>query len=162
MKTINLANFAISWKHSKFALFFFFLILFTSCSVPGMMNPDNYGRKHQVYAVDFDPNNLSSISISKMDEGTWEVSGKVNNNENARFSISVENNYLTVQANKASMDIPTYQTWLNYALKELDYKMDTEYDIFETVKEGWVYEINLDQFPIVEESTQRMLMYELK
>jgi cellulose biosynthesis protein BcsQ len=127
-----------------------------------MVNPDSYGREHQVYAVDFDPENLSSIIISKMDEGNWEDSDKVNNNENARFSISRENDYLIVQANKASMDLPTYQTWLNYALQELEYTMDSEYDVFDTVKEGWIYEIDLKRFPLVTDDTHRILMYELK
>jgi cellulose biosynthesis protein BcsQ len=127
-----------------------------------MVNPDSYGREHQVYAVDFDPENLSSIIISKMDEGNWEDSDKVNNNENARFSISRENDYLIVQANKESMDLPTYQTWLNYALQELEYTMDSEYDVFDTVQEGWIYEIDLKRFPLVTDDTHRILMYELK
>jgi len=162
MNKISLVNCALTSKFSKFPLLLFLLITFTGCSIPGMVNPDSYGRQHQVYAVDFDPGNLSSINISKMDEGTWEVSDKVNNNENARFSISLENDYLIVQANKASMDLPTYQTWLNYALQELNYTMDSEYDVFDTVKEGWIYEINLKQFPLVAEGTHRILMYELK
>ncbi len=115
-----------------------------------------------MYAVDFDPENLSSISISKMDEGNWKESRKVKNKGTARFSISLENQYLIVQANKESMKLPTYQTWLNYALRELEYTMDSPYDVFDTVKEGWIYEINLEEFPLVEEDTHRILMYELK
>jgi len=162
MNKFSLVNCALSSKFSKFPLLLFLLIAFTGCSIPGMVNPDSYGREHQVYAVDFDPENLSSIIISKMDEGNWEDSDKVNNNENARFSISRENDYLIVQANKASMDLPTYQTWLNYALQELEYTMDSEYDVFDTVKEGWIYEIDLKRFPLVTDDTHRILMYELK
>lgn len=161
MNKISLANYALSSKFSKFSLILFFLILFTGCSIPGMVNPDSYGRQHQVYAVDFNPENLGSILISKMDEGTYKNSEKVHNNVNARFSISLEDNYLIVQANKASMDLPTYQTWLNFAIQEWGYTMDSEYDVFETVEEGWIYEINLDQFPLVEGDTHRILMYEL-
>jgi len=162
MNKFSLVNCALSSKFSKFPLLLFLLIAFTGCSIPGMVNPDSYGREHQVYAVDFDPENLSSIIISKMDEGNWEDSDKVNNNENARFSISRENDYLIVQANKESMDLPTYQTWLNYALQELEYTMDSEYDVFDTVQEGWIYEIDLKRFPLVTDDTHRILMYELK
>jgi ABC-type Fe3+-citrate transport system substrate-binding protein len=162
MNKISLANYAPKSNFSKFIPLLFLLIAFTGCSVPGMMNPDSYGRQHQVYAVDFNPENLGSILISKMDEGTYKDSEKVINNVNARFSISLKDNYLIVQANKASMDLPTYQTWLNYAMQELGYTMDSEYDVFDTVEEGWIYEINLEQFPMVEGDTHRILMYELK
>lgn len=162
MNKISLANYAPKSNFSKFIPLLFLLIAFTGCSVPGMMNPDSYGRQHQVYAVDFNPENLGNILISKMDEGTYKDSEKVINNVNARFSISLKDNYLIVQANKASMDLPTYQTWLNYAMQELGYTMDSEYDVFDTVEEGWIYEINLEQFPMVEGDTHRILMYELK
>lgn len=162
MFKIYLTKNALCSKSSKFLPLLFLLLAFTGCSVPGIMNPDSYGRQYQVYAVDFDPENLSSISISKMDEGNWKESRKVKNKGTARFSISLENQYLIVQANKESMKLPTYQTWLNYAFRELEYTMDSPYDVFDTVKEGWIYEINLEEFPLVEEDTHRILMYELK
>ena len=163
MFKLNLIRFTLSLKLLKFSLLFFSIIAFTSCSIPGMVNPDSYGRAHQVYAVDFDPENLSSINISRMNEGNWENIGKVVNNKNARFSISVEDNYLIVEANKATMDLPTYQTWLNYARQALGTTMDSEHDLFNTVEEGWIYEIDLDKFPLVnDDDNHRILMYEFK
>lgn len=162
MFNLSLFQFTLSLKCLKFSLLFFSLIAFTSCSIPGMVNPDSYGRDHQVYAVDFDPENLSSINISKMNEGNWEDTGKVLNNQNARFSISIVGDYLIVEANKATMDLPTYQTWLNYARQQLGYTIDSEYDVFDTVNEGWIYEIDLDKFPLVNEDNHRILMYEFK
>lgn len=147
-------------KRLKFSLFFLSLIAVTGCSLPGMVNPDSYGRDHQVYAVDFDPENLSSINISKMNEGNWDNIGKFSNDGNARFSITIVGNFLIVEANKASMDLPTYQTWLNYARAELGYTIDSEYDVFDTVAEGWIYEIDLTRFPLVNEDNHRILMYE--
>ncbi|MFO7719429.1 MAG: hypothetical protein R6W85_03185 [Gillisia sp.] len=160
MFKLSLIRFTLFLKTLKFSLLFFSIIAFTSCSIPGLVNPDSYGRDHQVYAVDFEPENLSSINISKMNKGTWEDAGKVLNNQNARFSISIEANYLIVEANKAKMDLPTYQTWLNYARQQLGYTMDSEYDVFDTVKEGWIYEIDLDKFPLINEENHRILMYE--
>lgn len=160
MFNLSLIRFTLSLKRLKLSLLFFSLISITSCSIPGMVNPDSYGRDHQVYAVDFDPENLSTINIFRMNEGNWENTGKIVNNKNARFNISIEDNYLIVEANKATMDLPTYQTWLNYARKELGYTMDSEYDVFDTVKEGWIYEIDLDKFPLVNEHNHRILMYE--
>lgn len=160
MFNLSLIRFTLSLKRLKLSLLFFSLISIASCSIPGMVNPDSYGRDHQVYAVDFDPENLSTINIFRMNEGNWENTGKIVNNKNARFNISIEDNYLIVEANKATMDLPTYQTWLNYARKELGYTMDSEYDVFDTVKEGWIYEIDLDKFPLVNEHNHRILMYE--
>ncbi|CAM4322058.1 hypothetical protein [Gillisia limnaea] len=160
MFKLSIAFNTLILKHLKFSLFFLSLIAFTGCSLPGMVNPDSYGRDHQTYAVDFDPKNLSSINISKMNEGNWENIGKVSNNGNSRFSITIENNYLIVEANKASMDLPTYQTWINYARQELGYTIDSEYDVFDTITEGWIYEIDLDKFPLVNEENHRILMYE--
>ena len=161
MFNLSLIRFTLSLKRLKFSLLFFSIIAFTSCSIPGMVNPDSYGRNHQVYAVDFNPENLSSINISKMNKGNWEDSGKVLNNENARFSISIVDNYLIVEANKATMDLPTYQTWLNYAIRHLGYTKDSDYDVFNIVREGWIYEIDLEKFPLINEENHRILMYEL-
>jgi len=60
------------------------------------------------------------------------------------------------------MDLPTYQTWLNYARQELGHTMDSEHDLFNTVEEGWIYEIDLDKFPLVNDDNHRILMYEFK
>lgn len=136
------------------------LISFSSCSVPSMLDTDNYGRDHTVYAVDFDPRNLSSITISKMDEGNWEDLGKVRNNEEARFNISIEGDFMIVSANSKQMDEPTYQTWLNHARQDLGMSVDEEYHLFSTVEDGWIYEIDLIKYPLLEESAHRILMYE--
>jgi len=138
------------------------LISFSSCSAPGMLNPDSYGRNHEVYAVDFNPKDLSSFSLYKMNEGNWSDMGKYKNNHDAKFQITLEGDFLTVQANEKAMDVPTYQTWLNYARQQLGYTQESEYDIFSTVENGWIYEINLKTHPFVEGNMHRLLMYEIK
>ena len=135
---------------------------FTSCSAPSMLDPDNYGRNHDVFAVDFDPQNLSSITISKMDEGNWEDMGKVRNDEDARFNIEIDGKYMIVSSNSKKMDEPTYQTWLNHARQDLGMGMDDEYHIFSTIEAGWIYEIDLEEYPLLDGSTHRILMYEQK
>ncbi|MCF4101438.1 hypothetical protein L1I30_07160 [Gillisia sp. M10.2A] len=143
------------------SILFLSIILLSSCTIPSMMNPDNYGRNHTVYAVDFNPKDLNSIILLKMDEGNWENMGKVKNNEDAKFSILIKHGYMTVQSNEKEMDIPTYQTWLNYARTQLGYTTESEYDIFDTVKKGWVYDVNLKKHPLVDGENHRILMYEI-
>lgn len=147
---------------AKILLITISIFTFTSCSVPGMLNPDNYGRNHEVYAVDFNPKDLNSLSLYKMNEGDWTNMGKVKNNTTAKFQIEIQGDYLIVQANDKVMDVPTYQTWLNYAMKHLGYTVDSEYDIFNTVEDGWIYEIDLKKFPLIEGNSHRLLMYERK
>ncbi|TVZ27746.1 hypothetical protein JM83_2806 [Gillisia sp. Hel_I_86] len=144
----------------KFILISFSFFLITSCSVPGMLDADNYGRNHTVYAVDFNPKDLNSFALYKMDEGNWDDMGKFKNNATAKFQISLEGDFLTVQANEKVMDVPTYQTWLNYARQELGYTEESEYDVFNTVEDGWIYEIDLKKFPLIEGDSHRLLMYE--
>ncbi len=144
----------------KFVLILLSVISLTSCSVPGMLDADNYSRNHTVYAVDFNPTDLNSITLYKMDEGDWSEMGKIKNSPTAKFQITIENNFLTVHANENVMDVPTYQTWLNYARKHLGYTVDSEYDVFDTVEDGWIYEIDLKKFPLVEGNNHRLLMYE--
>jgi hypothetical protein len=86
--------------------------------------------------------------------------GKIKNNPDAKFQITLEGDFLIVQANDKLMDVPTYQTWLNYARQQLGYTEDSEYDVFNTVEEGWIYEIDLKKFPLVEGNMHRLLMYE--
>ncbi|MDT0690680.1 hypothetical protein RM549_12850 [Salegentibacter sp. F188] len=133
-----------------------------SCSVPAMTNPDSYQRKHEVFAVDFNPSNLNNIEISKMDEGTWIEMGQVKNGQNSKYSISIEDDHLIVTANETPMDVPNYKTWLNYAMEELGYTTSSPYDVFDTVEEGWIYSIDLEEFPLVEAEEHRMIMYENK
>jgi len=135
---------------------------FTSCSAPAMLDADNYGRNHDVFAVDFDPLNLSSISISKMDEGNWQDLGKVRNNEEARFNIEIDGKFMIVSSNSKKMDEPTYQTWLNHARQDLGMSVDDEYQIFHTIEDGWIYEIDLEEYPLLDGSSHRILMYEQK
>ena len=152
---------------SRTYLFNFLLLIVTvgvtvSCSVPAMTNPESYQRKHNVYAVDFNPENLSNIEISKMDEGNWIEMGEVKNGQNSKYTISIEDDHLVVTANEAPMDVPNYKTWLQYAMEELGYTTSSPYDVFETVEEGWIYAIDLDEFPLVEAEEHRMIMYENK
>lgn len=147
---------------STFICLLILIISFTSCSVPGMMDADNYGRNHDVYAVDFDPQNLSSIVISKMKEGNWEDIGKVRNDIEARFNIAIDGKYMIVSSNSKKMDEPTYQTWLNHARQDLGMGVDDDYQIFSTVEDGWIYEIDLEKYPLIEGSSHRILMYEQK
>lgn len=144
----------------KFVLILLSVISLSSCSVPGMLDADNYGRNHNVYAVDFNPKDLNSITMYKMDEGNWSDMGKIKNSSTAKFQITIEGDFLTVQANEKVMDVPTYQTWLNYARQQLGYTVDSEYDVFDTVEDGWIYEIDLKKFPLIEGNTHRLLMYE--
>ena len=162
----NFAN-LVSTKFFRFSSLKTFLIIIsvftlTSCSVPGMMNPDSYGRNHEVYAVDFNPQDLNSLILYKMDEGDWSNMGKIKNNHSAKFQIELQGDYLIVQANDKVMDVPTYQTWLDYARQQMGYDMDSEYDVFNTVEEGWIYEIDLKKFPLIEGDSHRLLMYERK
>lgn len=143
-------------------LFMSLLLTMGSCSAPALFNPDNYGRNHQVYAVDFNPKDLGKISISKMDEGNWVKVEELKNSPNARFNVEISGNYLTVTANKKVMDVPTYQTWLEHAMQELGYDEDDEYNLFETIEEGWIYEIDLEKHPLIETEDHRLLMYEQK
>lgn len=143
---------------SVFLILFF--ISFSSCSVPGMLNADNYGRNHNVYAVDFNPKDLNSITLYQMNEGDWADMGKIKNNPDAKFQITLEGDFLIVQANDKLMDVPTYQTWINYARQQLGYTEESEYDVFTTVEEGWIYEIDLKKFPLIEGNSHRLLMYE--
>ncbi len=62
--------------------------------------------------------------------------GKIKNNPGAKFKITLEGDFLIVQANDESMDVPRYQTWLNYARQELGYTEESQYDVFNTVEEG--------------------------
>jgi hypothetical protein len=147
---------------SRFLLVIFAVGITASCSVPAMTNPDSYQRKHEVYAVDFNPNNLNNIEISKMDEGDWIEMGQVKNGQNSKYTISIEDDHLIVTANDSPMDVPNYKTWINYAMQELGYTVSSPYDVFETVEEGWIYAIDLDEFPLVEAEEHRMIMYENK
>lgn len=132
-----------------------------SCSM-GMTNPDSYQRNHNVYAVDFNPHNLNELQIYKMDEGDWVKYEKVKNGQDNRYTIDIENGFLTVISNQNKMDVPTYQTWLDYARQELGYSVEDEYDIFTTIEEGYIYEIDLEDHPLIEGSKHRILMYEQK
>jgi len=125
-----------------------------------MMDSDNYGRDHDVFAVDFDPQNLSSIKIYKMNEGDWEDMGKVRNDEEARFNVEIDGKYMIVSSNSKKMDEPTYQTWLNHARQDLGMAVDDEYHIFSTIEDGWIYEIDLNEYPLLEGNSHRILMYE--
>ncbi|MDT0678223.1 hypothetical protein [Autumnicola musiva] len=127
-----------------------------------MTNKESYERNHNVYAVDFNPENLTRIDIYKMDEGDWISIGEVKNGQNSKFSISIVDDHLTVTANENPMDIPNYKTWLQYAMEDLGYTANSPYDVFETVEEGWIYSIDLEKFPLVEQEEHRMIMYELK
>lgn len=138
------------------------LVSLGSCSVPALTNADNYGKSHEVYAVDFNPNDLSQLDIKKMDEGTWVEIGTTKNSPNARYNVEINGDYLIVTTNKNPMDVPTYKTWLDYAMEELGYDVDDKYDIFETVEEGWIYEIDLKKHPLVSADEHRLLMYERK
>ena len=115
-----------------------------------------------MYAVDFNPKALSSINIYRMDEGKWISAGKTKNNSDAPFSISIENNYLVVQANDKPMDEPTYETWIKYAEEYLGYDATSPDDVFNTVERNWIYEVDLTQHPLVDQETHRILMYEKK
>ncbi|MBO2545501.1 hypothetical protein J0871_13850 [Salegentibacter sp. BDJ18] len=130
-----------------------------SCTA-GMTNPDSYTRNHVVYAVDFNPQNLSELQISKMDEGNWIDQKTSKNGKSARYTIEIEDDYLTVISNKNKMDVPTYQTWIDYARQELGYTVQDEYDIFTTIEEGFIYEIDLQEHPLIEGEQHRILMYE--
>lgn len=132
-----------------------------SCSM-GMTNPDSYTRNHEVFAVDFNPHNLNQLQISKMDEGDWIAYETVKNGNSDRYSIEVENGFLTVISHKNKMDVPTYQTWLDYARQELGYSVEDEYDIFTTIEKGYIYEIDLEEHPLIEGNEHRILMYEQK
>lgn len=147
---------------SKFLLLILISAIIASCSVPAMTNVDSYQRKSNVFAVDFRPNNLSNIEISKMDEGNWIEMGEVKNGQNSKYTISIEDDHLIVTGNDAPMDVPNYKTWLNYAMEELGYTASSEYDVFETIEEGWTYTIDLKEFPLVEAEEHRMIMYENK
>ncbi len=138
------------------------LLSLGSCSVPALTNADNYGRSHEVYAVDFNPEDLSQLSIAKMDEGNWVEVGSFKNSLDARFNVEIKGDYLIVTTNKNPMDVPTYKTWLDYAREQLGYDQNDQYDIFETVEEGWIYEINLKKHPLVNAEDHRLLMYERK
>ena len=130
-----------------------------SCTA-GMTNPDSYTRNHVVYAVDFNPQNLSELQISKMDEGNWIDQKTSKNGKSARYTIEIEDDFLTVISNKNKMDVPTYQTWIDYARQELGYTVQDEYDIFTTIEEGFIYEIDLQEHPLIEGEQHRILMYE--
>ncbi|APS40823.1 hypothetical protein AO058_14340 [Salegentibacter sp. T436] len=130
-----------------------------SCTA-GMTNPDSYTRNHVVYAVDFNPQNLSELQISKMDEGNWIDQKTSKNGKSARYTIEIQDDFLTVISNKNKMDVPTYQTWIDYARQELGYTVQDEYDIFTTIEEGFIYEIDLQEHPLIEGEQHRILMYE--
>ncbi|PKD17795.1 hypothetical protein APR40_14485 [Salegentibacter salarius] len=132
-----------------------------SCSM-GMTNPDSYQRNHDVYAVDFNPHNLTELEIFKMDEGDWVKYETVKNGQSDRYSIEVKDGFLTVTSHKNKMDVPTYQTWLDYARQELGYSVEDEYDIFTTIEEGYIYEIDLEEHPLIEGIKHRILMYDQK
>lgn len=149
-------------KTTLFSLALFcFSFFFGSCTLGGITNPDNYSRNHVVYAVDFKPTDLSYLKISKMNEGKWGLAKKVDNNEDERYSIKITSNHLTVTS-KNKMDLPLYQTWLDYARENLGYKVENEYDIFNTIEEGYIYEVNLGEYPLIDKEEHRILMYELK
>lgn len=139
------------------------IVAFASCSAPGLTNPDNYKRNHDVFAVDFNPSDLSELNIYKMNEGNWETVATVKNGKSARYSINYDGDYLVVSSNQRKMDVPTYKTWLDYARAQLGYDVNSEYDVFDIVEEGWIYEIDLNKHPLVEgEDKHRILMYEIK
>ena len=54
------------------------------------------------------------------------------------------------------------KTWLDYARQELGYSVEDEYDIFTTIKEGYIYEIDLGKHLLIEDDEHRILMYEQK
>jgi len=132
-----------------------------SCTA-GLTNPDSYQRNHEVFAVDFNPHNLQELEIYKMDEGDWIAYETVKNGQSERYSIEIKDGFLTVISHKSKMDVPTYQTWLDYARQELGYSVQDEYDIFTTIEEGYIYEIDLDEHPLIEGDEHRILMYEQK
>ncbi|SHF60596.1 hypothetical protein SAMN05444483_101752 [Salegentibacter echinorum] len=149
-------------KSTLFLLALFcFPLFFGSCTLGGITNPDNYSRNHVVYAVDFKPTDLSHFKISKMNEGKWVDVKKVANNEDERYSINITSDHLTV-ISKNKMDLPLYQTWLDYARKNLGYKAESEYDIFNTIEEGYIYEVDLGEYPLIDKEEHRILMYEFK
>ncbi len=120
----------------KFTLIVLSIFSLSSCSVPGKLDSDNYGRNDNVYAVDFNPKDLNNITLYLMNEGDWADMGKIKNNPAAKFQITLEGDFLIVQANDESMDVPTYQPWLNYARIELGYTEEVEYDVFNILEEG--------------------------
>lgn len=138
------------------------LLSIGSCSVPALTNADNYGKNHEVFAVDFNPADLSQLKIAKMNEGNWVEIGSVKNSADARYNVEINGDYLIVTANDKAMDVPTYKTWLDYAMDELGYDVNAEYDIFETVEDGYIYEIDLNKHPLIDAKDHRLLMYERK
>ena len=156
----------ISFLGSKNSIFKYFIIALLAISLgsctAGLTNPDSYQRNHDVYAVDFNPHNLTELEIFKMDEGDWVKYETVKNGQSDRYSIEVKDGFLTVISHKNKMDVPTYQTWLDYARQELGYTVHDEYDIFTTIEEGYIYEIDLEKHPLIEENEHRILMYEQK
>ena len=156
----------ISFLGSKNSVFKNFMIALLAISLgsctSGITNPDSYQRNHDVYAVDFNPHNLTELEIFKMDEGDWVKYETVKNGQSDRYSIEIKDGFLTVTSHKNKMDVPTYQTWLDYARQELGYTVQDEYDIFTTIEEGFIYEIDLDKHPLIEENEHRILMYEQK
>ena len=60
-----------SFFSTNILLISFSIFTFTSCSVSGMLNPDNYGRNHEVHAVDINSKDLNSTSLFKMNKGDW-------------------------------------------------------------------------------------------
>ncbi len=97
-----------------------------------------------------------------MDEGDWIKYETVKNGGSNRYSIEVKDGFLTVTSHKNKMDVPTYQTWLDYARQELGYSVQDEYDIFTTIEDGFIYEIDLVKHPLIEGNEHRILMYERK
>ncbi|MBZ9730949.1 hypothetical protein LB467_14740 [Salegentibacter sp. JZCK2] len=160
---MNFPKFFLQYKSNILTKFFIVVISLSvgSCSM-GMTNPDSYNRNHEVYAVDFNPHNLEQLKIFKMDEGDWIAYETVKKGQSDRYTIEVENGFLTVISHKNKMDVPTYQTWLDYARQELGYSVEDEYDIFTTIEEGYIYEIDLEAHPLIEGNEHRILMYEQK
>jgi hypothetical protein len=160
---MNFSRFFLQFKSNILIKFFIAIIAISlgSCTA-GMTNPDSYTRNYEVYAVDFNPHNLKELEIFKMDEGDWIKYETVKNGQSDRYSIEVENGFLTVISHQNKMDVPTYQTWLDYARQELGYSVQDDYDIFKTIEKGYIYEIDLEDHPLIEGNEHRILMYEQK
>ena len=58
------------------------------------------------------------------------------------------------------MDVPTYHTRLNYSMQQLAYTVDSENDIFNTVEDVRIYEIDPKKFSLIEWNSHLLLMYE--
>ena len=106
-------NFLVKILHFKINILTILTIIVISISLGscsmGITNPDSYTRNHEVYAVDFNPHKLNELQIYKMNEGDWIAFESEKNGQSDRYSIEIENGFLTVISHKNKMDVPTYQ-----------------------------------------------------